>query len=129
MEFHRSRAFCGRAPISSTDVFTYDLTLGMASASCEPQRETGTHRAADRPAKRREEQFIPLEMKSGHGFASSSRITGYAEVILILDLPFSGLSNLRPTPASWTRSTDLPAGSGRFFPKMGYGAPLQGQTS
>jgi len=26
MEFHPSRAFCGRAPISSTDVFTYDLT-------------------------------------------------------------------------------------------------------
>ena len=41
----------------------------------------------------------------------------------------AALSNLRPTPASWTRSTDLPAGSGRFFPKMGYGAPLQGQTS
>ena len=41
----------------------------------------------------------------------------------------AALSNLRPTPASWTRSTELPAGSGRFFPKMGYGAPLQGQTS
>jgi hypothetical protein len=25
--------------------------------------------------------------------------------------------NLRPTPASWTRSTDFPVGSGRFFPK------------
>src|SRR5258708_39799359 len=61
--------------------------------------------------------------------AHCGRMTGYAEVILILDLPFSGLSNLRPTPASWTRSTDLPPGSGRFFPKMGYGAPLQGQTS
>src|SRR6266404_7306151 len=76
MEFHRSRAFCGRAPISSTDVFTYDLTLGMASASCEPQRETGTHRAADRPAKRREEQFIPLEMKSGHGGLGSYAASG-----------------------------------------------------
>src|SRR6266404_6920697 len=91
MEFHRSRAFCGRAPISSTDVFTYDLTLGMASASCEPQRETGTHRAADRPAKRREEQFIPLEMKSGHGFASSSRITGNSEII-----PRCGLPTIQP---------------------------------